>query len=612
MSPTDLPAGRLPGRLPGPLPGRLPELQPGGPRGVRVFPALLGGLYLLAVLIPYDVVGDVDPARGGLGPGLAHWLGTDHLGRDVLWRVIRSVRSFFVPGLLAAALSSLLGAAGGTLAGWSAGGDGEPRRGGLLLSDLARYVSTSISAVPRLILALLAISIFARADDSLWVLAVALGISEAPLLAEAWQARIGALQRQEFVIALRAHGVPRARILWYHLLYVHGRGLIARHAVATFGQFLILEATLSYLGRYGIPEPTPSWGNMISFSLSGSLSGYGENPLAWMAPAAMLAGSVWGTYGLATGGLATGGLATGGLATGGPGATALEIGGSGDPAAAGPAALPALIGDGLEIRGVRVLAGDQARVADGAWSVGAGEIVALVGPSGSGKSLTVRACLGLTGPGLRVAGGEVRLRWRGESLSGSLAGEPARGPGGICAELRGRWVGWIDQDARASLDPLRTVQAQVEEAAGLAGRTGEQAGAAAWLRQAGFSDPGAVLRLWPHQLSGGMAQRVAIARALARGSRFLLADECTSGLDAVIVEELLTELRRLRAAGFGVLLVTHDLRLARRVADRVILLHEGRTVEQADAPERLTGVGRELWAATCRVGPGTAAPGEIA
>jgi peptide/nickel transport system ATP-binding protein len=173
-------------------------------------------------------------------------------------------------------------------------------------------------------------------------------------------------------------------------------------------------------------------------------------------------------------------------------------------------------------------------------------------------------------------------------------------------------VGWIDQDARASLDPLRTVQAQVEEAAGLAGRTGEQAGAAAWLRQAGFPDPGAVLRLWPHQLSGGMAQRVAIARALARGSRFLLADECTSGLDAVIVEELLTELRRLRAAGFGVLLVTHDLRLARRVADRVILLHEGRTVEQADAPERLTGVGRELWAATCRVGPGIAAPGGIA
>jgi ABC-type dipeptide/oligopeptide/nickel transport system ATPase component len=106
-----------------------------------------------------------------------------------------------------------------------------------------------------------------------------------------------------------------------------------------------------------------------------------------------------------------------------------------------------------------------------------------------------------------------------------------------------------------------------------------------WLGRAGFEHPEEVANLFPHELSGGMAQRVCIALALARGSRFLIADEPTTGLDPTVQRAILDELRRTARNGVGILLITHDLGIVSSYADHVVIMSEGQVVEQLPAAQ---------------------------
>jgi ABC-type glutathione transport system ATPase component len=237
----------------------------------------------------------------------------------------------------------------------------------------------------------------------------------------------------------------------------------------------------------------------------------------------------------------------------------------------------------LDVRGLCVRAGRTTLVDDVGFSVQVGEIVALVGASGSGKTVTLRALLDL-------------LPFRPGRVSGevSVDGVPQPGPA-----LRGL-AGLVFQDARASLDPLRTLGAQLRHAARLAG---DPEAPPDLLARLGFSDPVATAARYPHELSGGMAQRAAIAVALARKSRFLFCDEPTTGLDAPVQAALVAELRTLRDV--GIVFVTHDLRLLPGFADRIVVLDGGRVAETAPSLGALTGAGRALLDATAAI----AAPG---
>lgn len=249
---------------------------------------------------------------------------------------------------------------------------------------------------------------------------------------------------------------------------------------------------------------------------------------------------------------------------------------------------------GLEARGLVVQAGER-RLVDGvSLSLRAGEIVGLVGPSGSGKSVTMRLLVGMVAVRPGWVAGEVALR---EGASTRSLRRPADFDG-----VRGEVVGLLFQDARAALDPLFTVGAQVREAAALAGHPGEEPGP--WLQKAGFPDPGRVARCYPHELSGGMAQRAQIAVGLARRSPLLLADEPTTGLDPTVQRAILRQLGALRAEGVGVLFVTHDLRLLPGFADRVLVMEGGRIVEEAPTVAALSGAGRRLVEATRKVAGG--------
>jgi peptide/nickel transport system ATP-binding protein len=213
------------------------------------------------------------------------------------------------------------------------------------------------------------------------------------------------------------------------------------------------------------------------------------------------------------------------------------------------------------------------------FSLERGEMLALVGESGCGKSLTSLALLQLIPPPGRIESGSViRL---GDTDVLALKGEALR-------RIRGRRIGMIFQDPMTSLNPVFTVEAQIIEgilAHFKISKAEARARTLQLLREVGIPDPVERLKAYPHQLSGGMRQRVMIAIALAAEPEILVADEPTTALDVTVQAQILEVLDSLRARrGMAVLLITHDLGIVAGRADRVAVMYAGQIVEEASTP----------------------------
>ena len=204
-----------------------------------------------------------------------------------------------------------------------------------------------------------------------------------------------------------------------------------------------------------------------------------------------------------------------------------------------------------------------------------GETLALVGESGSGKSVTALSLLQLL-PYPAASHPSGRIRFDGRELMG--AGEH------IMRQVRGDRIAMIFQEPMTSLNPLHTVSRQVSETLFLhrgLSRERARAGTLKLLREVGLRDPEQRLDSYPHQLSGGQRQRVMIAMALANEPDLLIADEPTTALDVTIQAQILDLLKRLQAErGMALLLITHNLAIVRKMADRVCVMTEGEIVER--------------------------------
>ncbi|MFI9743285.1 ABC transporter ATP-binding protein [Streptomyces sp. NPDC052494] len=215
-----------------------------------------------------------------------------------------------------------------------------------------------------------------------------------------------------------------------------------------------------------------------------------------------------------------------------------------------------------------------AAVSDADFDLGAGECLALVGESGCGKSVLASALLGLL-PGNAETSGTAVM-----DDTDLLAADEKT----LARTVRGRRVGLVPQSPAAHLTPVRTVRSQLEETVrALTGtpRKARRKAAEAAAERAAF--PAGHLDRYPHELSGGLAQRAATALALIGDARLLLADEPTTGLDRDLVDRTVDELRRHVDEGRGLLLITHDLAAAARIADRVAVMYAGRIVEVTPA-----------------------------
>ncbi|MDX5361670.1 MAG: ABC transporter ATP-binding protein [Alphaproteobacteria bacterium] len=229
--------------------------------------------------------------------------------------------------------------------------------------------------------------------------------------------------------------------------------------------------------------------------------------------------------------------------------------------------------------------GEVTAVEGASFDVRAGETVALVGESGSGKSVTALSVLGLLPKSARHPAGSIVFK--GEQLLG--AGDAT------LRRVRGNEISIVFQEPMTSLNPLHTIEKQIGEI--LAVHKGLEGPAARarileLLDQVGIKDPETRLASYPHQLSGGQRQRVMIAMALANEPDLLIADEPTTALDVTVQAQILELLKRLQAEqGLAILLITHDLGIVRKMAQRVNVMQGGRIVEQGetarvfDAPE---------------------------
>jgi ABC-type glutathione transport system ATPase component len=222
----------------------------------------------------------------------------------------------------------------------------------------------------------------------------------------------------------------------------------------------------------------------------------------------------------------------------------------------------------------------------------------LLGESGSGKTTLARAVLRLSGRSARVTG---RVELAGEDLL-ALDERALRA-------VRGRRVGYVPQDPGGSLDPLRRVGAQIAEVllshrvAG--GRAAARAAVPVLLERAGIAEPLRIARSYPHELSGGQRQRAAIALAVCCGPELLVADEPTTALDALVRSQVLDLFGALRAdLGVALLLVTHDLWVARRAGGTVAVMSGGRIVETGPVDAVLTRPGHALTAGLVAAQPG--------
>ena len=521
--------------------------------------ALLAGFVALALfgpwLAPHDPLAS-DVARKLEAPSLAHPFGTDHIGRDVLSRVLVAARLDLAIALGAVALAFVAGSAAGALAGFF---------GGWTDRVVSRVVDT-IMAFPFFVLAM---GIVAALGNTVGNIVLATAIINFPAYARMARAEANVRREAGWVEAARLAGNRPLAILGLHV-FPNCIGPLAVLASMNLGWAILNVAGLSFIGL-GVRPPTPEWGIMVADGAAYIVSGEW-----WVAlfPGLALALAVFG-FNLLGDGLrdaldprtrsAVRAAAQRGLATGAA------------PAAAAADA-PILAVENLSVH-FRTFEGTVQALEAVSFAVAPGETVAIVGESGSGKSTAALAILGLLPPAAQVIGGRVLLDPGSGAVDLLALGEEQR------SRYRGAAAAMIFQGARTALNPIRPVGRQIEDVlvrhAGL-GRAAAHARAVELLAQVQIADPARRANAYPFELSGGMCQRVMIAIAVACEPALLIADEPTSGLDVttqVAILELIRELAARRR--MATLLITHDLALAGERADRIVVMHAGHVVEVA-------------------------------
>lgn len=522
----------------------------------RVGAAILVVLLVLAVFAPAFT--RYDPLKpAGLPdqrPSSEHLLGTNDVGQDIFSQLLHGSRISLAIGALSATFAVAFGLAVALLAGYIRGTPD---------MVLMRLVDLTL-AFPFIPLVLVLAAFLGRGlFTTVSVIAAVIWARPARIL----RSQVMRVSQYQHVTAARAMGATTRRILVRHIL-PRLVPLGAAQFVRAANIAVLLEASLAFLGL-GDPGRI-SWGTMLFFANSHNAF-LTQAWLWWILPPG-LALTV-AIVGFAFVGYALEERADPRLARSIPRArTNAGPRKSSSPAPAPPAADPAK--PVLEVRDLEVEFGsgpEAVRAVDGAtFKVEAGKVAGLVGESGSGKSTIALCILKLLRPPGKIVSGSIALQGRD-----ILAMRPSQ-----AAKLRGREVALIPQNAMNALNPAYKISRQVAEAAALT-REPEQSRERAreMLERVGIAS--SRHDAYPHELSGGMRQRVTIAMALANEPSLLLADEPTTGLDVIVQARILRLLLELKdQLDLSILVISHDLPTVARISDELMVMQDGRIVEQ--------------------------------
>jgi peptide/nickel transport system permease protein len=546
-----------------PIPQGPPARRPSLFRRLVTNPIAVIALVYLALVAVVAVIGPFlvpfDPNTADIGnvlgaPDATHLLGGDSAGRDVLSRLVAATSVSMAGALLTVAVAALLGIPAGLIAGYYGG----------WFDSVAAWISGLLMALPALVVLL---AVRAVVGPSIWLVMAIFGVLISPSFYRVVAGAVRAVREELYIDAAKVAGLSDARVIGRHVL----TAVRAPAVLMVAGIFAVGVGIQAIIDFLGLGDPSlPTWGGMLGEGFYNILR----------APSLM----VWPSLAIALTCIALTLLGT---------ALRDEMEFTGDrrsrpsrswvapqdrPAApvrhdaSDPSGTSAL----LRIEGLAV-----AYPKDGGWTtvvdgvdldVAAGEVHALIGESGSGKTQTAWATLGLLPAGGRIVAGSI-----------TFDGEVLTGRAGALDRLRGRRIAYVPQEPLSNLDPSYTIGHQLIEPMRVVRKMSRAAArkrAHDLLARVGIADPERVMRSHPHEISGGMAQRILIAGAVSCDPELLIADEPTTALDVTVQAEVLALLRELQAeTGMAVLIVTHNFGVVADLADRVSVMRAGSIIE---------------------------------
>jgi len=536
----------------------------------------LGAIVGVAIFAPIFLPGVSHQQFGDFlavhqGPSWHHLLGTDTNGRDVLERLLVGTRVTMLGVGEALVLVVVLGVPLGLVAGYLGG----------WVDRVVSWLADLTFAVPAIVLILVVLAVF---PQSMTAAMATFAILAAPGLMRVVRSATLPVKEELYVAAARVSGLSRTYIVTRHVLpRILGPVIVYTSYLCALA--LLAQTGLSFLSLV-VAAPAPSWGGMVA---DGAGAIYQQPWLVWP-PGVVIALTVlaFGLLGDAVGDVTTERWSVRDGATNRrrprrAWATAaatesvektLQADAPADVSREGVAPGAILVVDGMSVV-IETPKGTVKVVDDVSFDICPGETVGLVGESGCGKTMTAMSILGLLPSGGSIESG--RILFGGQDLAAASESE-LRG-------IRGSEIAFISQEPMISLNPAFRVGVQLRDALRRhlhCSRRDARMRSLDLLGQVQIPNPERVARLYPHELSGGMAQRVVIARALAGEPKLLIADEPTTALDVTVQAEILELLRELKARrGMAVLLVTHDWGVVADSCDRAVVMYAGQVVERA-------------------------------
>ncbi|QRV01464.1 dipeptide/oligopeptide/nickel ABC transporter permease/ATP-binding protein [Arcanobacterium phocisimile] len=563
--------------------------------GSRIALLVLALIAFISLIAPWIAPYEPDAIFGKWTPPNAeHIFGTDHVGRDILSRLLYGGRFSMLIGICSTAIALFFGAIIGSIAA-------VVRKS---ISEVIMRILDIIMAVPGIAMAAVTVLVFSARFSSdnlagiLLVIVCSIAFVYTPQLARIVRANVMSAYGEDYVRAIIVSGARAPWILTQHVMRNTAAPVLV-FATVLVADAIILEASLTFIGSGLQSAMVPTWGNVLSDASANISVMLGKWWTAFF-PGIMIMITVLCLNILSEG-------ITDAMVAAPKGVSVAQVDATSkreadklllDPrkayaeqAASLQARIDALrevevkrsdrfmsdpeVQPLLEVKNFSIKFprhGDVNVVDNVSFTVSPGETMGLVGESGCGKSITALSIMGLIDPRAELSG---ELLYKGKNL---LEMSVAERQG-----LLGHEMAMIYQDALSSLNPAMLIKSQMKQLTSRGGtRTAEEL-----LELVGL-DPKRTLESYPHELSGGQRQRVLIAMALTRDPKLIIADEPTTALDVTVQKQVIALLNELREKlGFAMIFVSHDLALVAEVAHSITVMYAGQVIEQAPTSELL-------------------------
>ena len=513
-------------------------------------------LALIVLLVFFSLIVEIyDPNEVNYSemlykPSFKHLFGTDDYGRDIYTRVMRGAATTFGISLFTVAMGAVVGTVIGALTGYFGG----------IIDEILMRVNDCLASFPSILLALIVVSLL---DKGTWNICIALGIVFIPSFARIMRAEFLKEKNKDYVLNARLMGASHLRIIFKHI-FPNTLPILFSGILVGINNAVLAEAGLSYLGL-GVQPPDPSLGRMLSEAKTFLLNApwYELYPCLVMILFILSLTLISDNFGVS------------GVSLRSVKKKIEKLREENETERQKETENEIIISvNNLEV-GFIEDDGIDDTLHGISFDLHKGEVLGVVGESGSGKSLTAMSIMGILSEKTVITGGSIMLD--GKTDLTKLPEDEYR-------KLRGGRLAYVFQEPMTSLNPVQKIGVQIDEILDIHSshlpEPEQKKLVLEALEDTGLHDVEKLYDMYPYELSGGMRQRVCIAMALVAKADVILADEPTTALDANIADVILDIFKHInRKYGTAIMLISHDLRVIGKLADRVLIMQDGNIVE---------------------------------